>query len=181
MIDRRNLALACLLLATACSERWSGGVSLSRGGADPAPLRLGQHVPEDSEADTVGASKGQITRESAAFQSLEPCHAPEVVFKDEEGTGADRLMTPRLSGALVRLGRLVGRTWPGVRVRVTEAWDERGEHGRGSLHYEGRAADVTTSDRDSAKLGKLGALAVQAGFDWVFYEDRSHVHVSVTR
>jgi hypothetical protein len=38
-------------------------------------------------------------------------------------------MTPRLRARIVALGERVRREWPGVELRVTEAWDEDEEHG----------------------------------------------------
>jgi hypothetical protein len=90
-------------------------------------------------------------------------------------------MTRRLRTKLHLLADRVTEEWPRVQLRVTEAWDEDSEHGKRSLHYEGRAADLTLSDRDTQKLGRLAGIAVEAGFDWVYFENASHVHVSVRR
>lgn len=144
-------------------------------------LTIGERVPNDAEVRVVGSADQPVRRGSAAFARLGNCADCPFVFKDEERNASDRRMTPRLRRSLVELSKLVRQTWPKLELRVTEAWDDRSEHGRESVHYEGRAADITTSDQDPQKLGRLAALAVRAGFDWVYYEDATHVHVSVKR
>ena len=68
------------------------------------PLMLYQSVPdvlENSQAAS-GPAKGKITRNSPEFQKLQPCYEPAIIFQDEEGTSADRLMS-KVSPSLVYL------------------------------------------------------------------------------
>lgn len=59
------------------------------------PLVFKQHVPNFSE-NTINASglqEGKITRTHDKFKDLETSYNEDIIFKDDEGTGADRVMT----------------------------------------------------------------------------------------
>lgn len=150
---------------------------------DSMSLTLGQKIPDCSEKNPLasGPFEKAILRGTPAFDTLVENKNEKVVFKNEEGDGSDRLMTPVLKTHIDLLADLVRSEWgAGVNLRVTEAWDSAGEHSSShSLHYEGRAVDLTTSDLDRSKLGRLGRLAVEAGFNWVYYENLLHIHASV--
>lgn len=65
------------------------------------PLVFKQHVPNVSE-NTLGASglqEGKISRDHDKFKDLETNYNRDIIFKDDEGTGADRVMT-QVSGLL---------------------------------------------------------------------------------
>ena len=148
----------------------------------PKILKLGERIPDEREIDVVGRISKKILRGTPEFDALVKNENEKIVFKDEEGTGADRYMTSKMSQKLDSLADLVMQEWgTGIKLRVTEAWDEDNEHSSTSVHYEGRGADITTSDRDGNKLGRLSGLAVLAGFDWVLYEDKYHAHVSMKK
>lgn len=84
------LAVVQFRLSLSCGSRNGYGKRGPR-----KPLMWQQCVPDTSENSNQasGPAKGKITRNSPEFEKLEPNYNIAIIFKDEEGTGADRLMS----------------------------------------------------------------------------------------
>lgn len=185
------VAQICVSLSDACGPGRGGG--RRRATRKYRPLVQREYVPNVGELTIRASGKPgrRIRRSDKEFSELliENWN-PDIEFNEKRSTrsgslrkgkqsDASRVMTPRLKEKLSTLAISVMNQWPGVKLRVVDGWDEDGRHELKSLHYEGRAVDITTSDRDRSKYGMLARLAVESGFDWVHYESRSHVHCSV--
>lgn len=97
-VGRLAASIALLLVLTAPVADACGpgrGIGGARRSRKIPVLVFKQHVPNMSE-NTVGASglaEGKISRHDRKFSDLVPNYNSDIVFKDEEGTGADRLMS----------------------------------------------------------------------------------------
>ena len=163
--------------------------------AFPQEIAPGEHMSASgsltqTETQAAGPMLCQIQRGSCAFQQLVIDRDPNVLFSEAEPPPygvEDRMMHPAMQLPLARLAALVRAEWAGsVQLMVTASYDSQSRHDlaepnpaqRYSLHYEGRSIDLITLPPEHGRNGRLCALALRAGFDWV-HNEIDHCHASI--
>uniref|UniRef100_A0A182Y572 Hedgehog N-terminal signalling domain-containing protein n=1 Tax=Anopheles stephensi TaxID=30069 RepID=A0A182Y572_ANOST len=97
----RNRTMVWMMVVLLALVQLTAGCGPGRGIGGPRrtrkllPLVFKQHVPNVSEnsLSASGMQEGPISRNDSKFRSLETNYNKDIIFKDEEGTGADRVMT----------------------------------------------------------------------------------------
>jgi hypothetical protein len=143
-----------------------------------------------TETEAAGPMVCRIERNSCAYKNMVVNRDPNITFSQHKPpplTDEDAMMHPAMLLPLTRLSDLVKAEWgDDVKLVVTAAYDSILEHDlaqndptrKYSLHFEGRSIDLIPYPSDAAKMARLCALALTAGFDWV-HNENDHCHVSI--
>jgi len=144
----------------------------------------------ETQTEAAGPPVCRIEPNSCAYYRLVGNLNTNIVFKREEEPPFDEediQMHPAALLPLSRLNTLVQEEWGGLyQLRITDAYDSLLEHDlgqpdnsrRASLHFEGRALDLTTWPIKPELYGRLCMLAHCAGFDWV-HNEGDHCHAAI--
>ena len=143
---------------------------------EPRHFPRGTHMPPFREDAISGVFNPSLFSPERDLVRIED---KSVWWESDAGAASqpedDHLVHRAVEAPFVRLSALVRRS--GGRLEVRDAYRPDGIHVPKSLHREGRALDLTSTD---ITLERLAALCWVAGFDWVYYESRpEHVHCSV--
>uniref|UniRef100_A0A182K2J6 Hedgehog N-terminal signalling domain-containing protein n=1 Tax=Anopheles christyi TaxID=43041 RepID=A0A182K2J6_9DIPT len=109
---QQSRTMVWLMVALLALVQLTSGCGPGRGIGGPRrtrkllPLVFKQHVPNVSEnsLSASGMQEGPISRNDSKFRSLETNYNKDIIFKDEEGTGADRVMTQDSGVVVSELG-----------------------------------------------------------------------------
>jgi hypothetical protein len=162
----------------ACPQKCGGGDALA----------FGQRVPDVSEEEASGAIFDFVRPGCPSYADLVTLQASATLaFASSTATSTPNRMSSRLARALQTLASTVRTSFGGeARLLVLRAYETPpAVASTATLHHEGRAADLDVANVPASfqgdALARLGSLAVQAGFDYVAYDQEGHISVSVIR
>lgn len=95
---RRTLTFAVtliLMFTTTSDSCFPGGRLIRRLPKKEPPLIFKQHLPSvpENAVTASGPREGRIRRHDRRFKELVSNHNQDIIFKDDENTGADRIMS----------------------------------------------------------------------------------------
>ncbi len=169
--------------------------------------RWDKSYPTRKESDAIKiTSWPKLKRNTYIFDTLLIKYPyNNVVFKNEENwtsefnsnseitqnpildNDTDMYMFPSLAEKINKLQQRISEIGERFVVRITDSYDNNNEHRNDrdflSMHYSGRAVDVTIYDtmKNIARYDLLPLLydiCTEIDFDFVYYHRYSHVHVS---